>query len=134
MIKQKYIEVVGAVFINDRSEVLCTRRKNYSDLALKWEFPGGKIEEGESHEEALIREIKEELDIKIKVDDFFMTVNYEYENFHIILHTYLCTIVSGKVMLLEHEESTWASVTEIGKLDWAAADLPIVKKLINNLQ
>jgi 8-oxo-dGTP diphosphatase len=134
MNKRKNIEVVAAILINDNYEVFCARRKNYGDLALKWEFPGGKIEQGESHEEALIREMKEELNIEVTVDNLFMSVDHEYENFRLRLNSYLCRVKSGDFILLEHEESVWADIFEMEKLDWAAADLPIVRKLIKTLQ
>lgn len=129
MEKYKRIEVVAAIFINDKSEVFCARRKDYGDLRLKWEFPGGKVEIGESLTDALVREIKEELDVNISVEKPFMTVKHEYENFGITLHAFTCFIVSGKMALNEHSESVWMNQKELEKLDWADADLPIVRQL-----
>jgi len=132
MTNHNKIEVVAAIFINDKEEVFCARRKNTGDLALKWEFPGGKIEEGESHSEALIREIKEELDVVIIVNDFFLTIDHEYDNFSLKLHSYLCSIASGSIFLHEHEECDWIHYSKLDMLDWANADMPIVEMLLKS--
>ncbi|MBU1019943.1 MAG: 8-oxo-dGTP diphosphatase MutT [Firmicutes bacterium] len=126
----KRIQVVAAIFINERSEVFCARRKNYGDLALKWEFPGGKIEAGESHIEALEREIKEELEVNISVTQFFMTVDHDYDRFSLQLHTYFCSLHTEDFYLSEHEECAWVHISQLGNLDWAEADLPIVNELM----
>lgn len=128
----KRIEVVAAVLINN-NKVFCTKRKNSGELALKWEFPGGKIELNESHQEALTREIQEELNTKIKVGNFIMTVTYQYNSFFLTMHAYYCKVVKGDLSLNEHTDSVWLPKEELTKLDWAAADIPIVKKLIETL-
>lgn len=136
MTETKRFEVVAAIFINESNEVFCARRKNDGNLSLKWEFPGGKVEDGEDHKQALIREIKEELDLEISVNNFYMSVDYDYEDFSISLSSYVCTIISGTIKLNVHKECLWISLDEIEKLDWAKADMPIVKKLLqekNNL-
>ncbi len=124
----KNIEVVAAVFIKN-NKVFCAQRANKGPLALKWEFPGGKIEENETKEEALIREIQEELDTKITVDKFLMTVDHQYESFHLTMHTFLCTVASGNLTLNEHVNSYWLTKEELDTLDWAAADIPIVDRI-----
>lgn len=127
---KKRIEVVAAV-IRNNDKYLCAQRKDYGELAKKWEFPGGKIELGESNEEALIREIKEELDITISVQAFLTTVNHEYESFHITMHAYLCEITEGNLTILDHIDAKWLTVTEMIEYDFAAADHPIISKLNN---
>ncbi|MDY0278474.1 MAG: (deoxy)nucleoside triphosphate pyrophosphohydrolase [Acholeplasma sp.] len=126
----KNIEVVAAIFINSDNEIFCARRKDEGELALKWEFPGGKIEPGESHQEALIREIKEELSTDIKVNDFIMTVKHQYKGFHLTMHAYFAEVVNGDLVLNEHTGFKWLKKEELHTLDWAAADLPIVDFLV----
>lgn len=122
----KNIEVVAAIFINKNNEIFCARRKNEGELALKWEFPGGKIEQGESHQEALIREIREELSTEINVKDFIMTVRHQYKGFHLTMHAYFAEVVNGDLILNEHTGFKWLKKEKLHSLDWAAADLPIV--------
>ncbi len=128
----KYIEVVAAVFKNNNDEFFCARRRDDGELALKWEFPGGKIELGESHQDALIREIKEELETEITVGEFITTVKHQYNYFHLTMHAYYVDIVKGELTLSEHTGSKWLKKEELMKLDWAAADIPIVKILIED--
>lgn len=96
----------------------------------KWEFPGGKIEIGETREEALVREIKEELDSDIVVDKYLMTVEHDYPTFHITMNAYLCTLLKGELTLKEHNDSVWLGKGELLNLDWADADKQIVSKLL----
>jgi len=126
----KRIEVVAAIMKNNQNQIFCARRKAFGELASKWEFPGGKIEPGETHQEALIREIKEELELDVIVNDFLMTVTYKYSTFHLTMHTYYCDIIKGTMVLNEHSEFKWVSANKLELLDWAEADIPIVKKLI----
>lgn len=126
----KQIEVVAAVIVNKENEFFCARRKNEGPLALKWEFPGGKIENGESLTEALIREIKEEFSTKIQVNDFIMTVKHQYETFHITMHAFYATVINGDLVLNEHTDFKWLKKDDLLSLDWAEADIPIVKALI----
>lgn len=124
----KKIEVVAAVFIKDNL-VFCAQRKDAGPLAKKWEFPGGKIEVGETKEEALIREIKEELEMDIKIDHFIMTVKHQYPTFFITMHAFLCKSETSYIKSNEHLDSKWMSPSELDTLDWAEADLPIVEEL-----
>ena len=105
MTKPHY-EVVAAIIRKD-SKIFCCQKGNKGECAYKWEFPGGKIEPGETHEQALIREIKEELNCIIKVNNFITTINYEYNTFSVTLHFYLCELVEGMPILIEHKNSMW---------------------------
>lgn len=127
------IEVVAAVIKKDGT-ILSTQR-GYGEFKGKWEFPGGKIKENESKEEALIREIKEETKADIKIIDYINTVEYDYPTFHLIMHTYLCELESGLEFVyhdrnsLEHENMVWLDLKEIDKLDWLPADVLVIDKL-----
>jgi 8-oxo-dGTP diphosphatase len=129
----KKIEVVaGVIFCKD--EILCVQRKKNKlhYISEKFEFPGGKIEPGESKEEALHRELLEELNLSMKIKSFFMTVAHEYPDFELIMHTYICEVESKELTLNEHIDKKWLKVNELNQLDWAGADIPIVEKLVSN--
>ena len=127
----KIILVVAAVLFRE-GKVLCVQRAEYEKeyVSLKWEFPGGKVEVGESREEALVREIREELSLDIEVLEFFMTVEHTYPDFHLTMHVFKCALQSGEIVLNEHVDMKWLSMEELGSLDWAAADVPVVKSLM----
>lgn len=129
---KKHLEVVAAI-IKDGDRYFAAQRNNYGENALKWEFPGGKVEPGETHEEALSREIKEELKADIFVGEHFISVEHEYETFSITLHAYLCQLKKGSLVLTEHLNSTWLTKDELLNVNWAPADFTIVKKLISEL-
>ena len=124
------IDVVAAIIV-DGEKMLCVRRgKGKHDYtSYKYEFPGGKMEEGESREEALIREISEELGIGIEVDRFFMVTTYSYPDFTITLHAFICKIVQGEVVLSEHTEYKWLLPQELKSVAWTGADKEIVEAL-----
>ena len=123
----KSIEVVAAVIVKD-GRTFATQR-GYGDFKDFWEFPGGKIEPGEKAEDALIREIKEELDADITVDSFLQTIEYDYPKFHLILHCYLCSLNTKEVHLLEHESARWLSTDELDSVAWLPADLSLISSL-----
>lgn len=126
------IEVVAAVIVRD-GMILCVQRPEHTKeyVSLKWEFPGGKVEVGESREEALVREIREELAVDIEVSEFLMTVEHTYPDFHLTMHVFKCALQSGEIVLNEHVDAKWLTVEELGSLDWAAADVPVIKSLMN---
>lgn len=121
----KQIEVVAAV-IRQGNKYFCAQRHNKGELANKWEFPGGKVEKNETKEEALIREIKEELNTTVKVLDFLITVKHQYISFELTLHAYLCEVTEGQLEISEHLDSKWLGKNEMTQYDFAAADLPII--------
>ncbi len=98
-------------------------------MARRWEFPGGKLEEGETPQQALAREIQEELDSVITVGAHVMTVNHQYQTFSITMHAYLCTLISGHLELEEHLAARWLDKTNLYSVDWADADIPIVQAI-----
>lgn len=123
----RQIEVVAAIIVKD-NKVFATQR-GYGEWKDFWEFPGGKIDAGETPEEALCREIKEELDTEIAVGELFTTINYDYPTFHITMHCYLCTIENGSLTLLEHEAAKWLSLEQLDSVTWLPADLLVIAEL-----
>jgi len=129
----KKIEVVAAViFFEDK--VLCVQRpKNKLPyISEKFEFPGGKVEEGETKEEALQRELLEELNLSTKIKTLFLTVVHQYPDFELTMHSFMCEVASKELTLREHIDQKWLTINELTALDWAAADVPIVDKLVSN--
>lgn len=126
----KTIEVVAAIIINN-NKILCVQRGDNKReyIAFKYEFPGGKVEIGETREEALVREIKEELGIEITILEEFLTVDHTYPDFNVIMHSFICGCENSEVQLSEHVALQWLPKKELFTLDWAAADIPIVQKL-----
>ena len=125
----KRIEVVAAI-IRDGDKIFATQR-GYGDYKDWWEFPGGKVEAGETPEEALVREIQEELNTTINVDRFLTTVDWDYPKFHLTMHCYLCTIAEGELTLLEHEAAKWLTMDTIDEVNWLPADVLVVEALKN---
>lgn len=123
----KTINVVAAI-IKDGDKIFATQR-GYGEFKDGWEFPGGKIEENETAEKALIREIKEELNTTIKIEQYFDSVEYDYPNFHLSMKCYICSIVEGELILLEHESAKWLHKDDIDSVDWLPADLSLIAKL-----
>ena len=127
---KKNIYVVGAVIV-ENGKILCAQRGPAKSLPLKWEFPGGKIEEGESPQEALRREIEEEMHCKIEIGDQIEHTVYEYDFGIVHLTTFYCKLTEGKPVLTEHKSIKWLSPDELKSLDWAPADIPAIEKLSN---
>lgn len=123
----KTIEVVAAI-IKNNNEILTTRR-GYGEFENMWEFPGGKMEPGETPEEALIREIKEELELDINLSKYLTTIDYDYPNFHLKMHCYICSIEGGKLHLNAHNDAKWITLEELDSLNWVPADVLVVEKL-----
>lgn len=126
----KHIEVVAAIIRRD-DKIFATQR-GYGDWKDWWEFPGGKVEQGETPEEALKREIREELSADISVDQFFCTVDYDYPAFHITMHCYLCQLISEAPHLNEHEAARWLKMDELDSVKWLPADVLVVEKIKNH--
>jgi 8-oxo-dGTP diphosphatase len=128
----KRIEVVAAIIIFN-NKVLCVQRgeNKLPYISKKYEFPGGKMEQGEQKEEAIKREIYEELKMQIEIVEEFLTVHHQYPDFFIEMHSFICNTQDEKPTLTEHIDFKWLSVSEMNSLDWAAADIPIVNKLMH---
>jgi 8-oxo-dGTP diphosphatase len=126
----KHYNVVAAI-IQHEDKILCVQRNlsKYDYISYKWEFPGGKIEKDETKEDAIIREIKEELGLEILVDSEFCTVEHDYPDFSLTMHSFICSILISNITLSEHIDLKWMKINELASLDWAAADIPIVENL-----
>jgi len=128
----KTIEVVAAVIVHEH-RYLCVQRgwSKYDYISKKYEFPGGKIEQGELPQQALKREIMEELSLDVNVGELLVSVNHQYPDFTIIMHAYICGCKDVSLVLKEHLDSKWLLKDELLSLDWAAADVPIVHQLLS---
>ena len=124
---RKRIEVAAAIIL-DGEKIFATQR-GYGEFKGGWEFPGGKIEQGETPEQALKREIREELDTEIEVGELFDTVEYDYPTFHLTMHCFLCTVTSGKLVLMEHEAAKWLTRDTLDSVDWLPADKGLIEKI-----
>ena len=125
----KHIEVVAAVI--RKGDAIFATQRGYGEWKDWWEFPGGKMEPGETRKQALVREIREELSAEISVDKFLCTVEYDYPAFHLTLHCFLCSLVTESLHLNEHESARWLKKDAIGSVDWLPADeslLPLIER------
>ena len=127
----KTVRVVAAVIRKD-DKIFATQR-GYGEFKDGWEFPGGKIEEGETPEQALIREIKEELDTDIRVGDLIDTIEYDYSNFHLSMDCFWCDIVQGGLELREHEAAKWLTKENLYSVEWLPADVELIEKIKKEL-
>ena len=127
----KTIEVVAAIIIKD-GKAFATQR-GYGEFKDWWEFPGGKIESGECPKEALVREIREELDAEIEVGELLETVEWDYPNFHLTMHCFICSLISESIHLNEHEAAAWLTRETLRSVKWLPADeglIPLIEKLL----
>ncbi len=125
----KTIEVVAAI-IRKENRIFATQR-GYGQWKDYWEFPGGKVEAGEMPVQALHREIREELDTQIRVDKYLTTIEWDYPQFHLVMHCYMCSLVTDTLHLMEHEAARWLSKEELGSVNWLPADdqlLPLIER------
>lgn len=127
----KHIEVVAGI-IKDGDKIFATQR-GYGEFKDGWEFPGGKMEPGETPQQALARELKEELAIDVNVGNFLCTVDYDYPAFHLTMHCFYCSVIGGELTLLEHEAAKWLKTTELHSVNWLPADIEVVAALERNL-
>lgn len=128
----KTVRVVAAIIIND-GKVFATQR-GYGEFKDGWEFPGGKIDAGETPEEALVREIKEELDTEVEVKELLETVEYDYPKFHLSMDCFICKIKAVELVLKEHEASKWLTKETLDSVEWLPADLELIEKIENYLR
>lgn len=127
----KTAKVVAAIIIHN-NRIFATQR-GYGDFKDGWEFPGGKIEPGETPQQALAREIKEELDTEIEVGDYLETVEYDYPTFHLSMDCFFCTIKSGELVLKEHEAAKWLTADTLDSVDWLPADRGLIETIKRNM-
>ena len=128
----KTIRVVAAVikaFNENGSPIIFATQRGYGDFKGGWEFPGGKIEEGETPQEALVREIREELETEIRVGEMIDTIEYDYPTFHLSMDCFWAEIVSGELILKEHEAAKWLKKDELNLVEWLPADITLIEKI-----
>ena len=131
----KTIKVVAAVIcdsLENTTKIFATAR-GYGEFKGKWEFPGGKLEVGETSQQALIREIQEELAVKIEVGELIDTIEYDYPTFHLSMDCFLCVVVDGEIILKEAEAARWLDKDELYSVNWLPADIALIEKLQNSL-
>ena len=128
------ITVVAALIEKDGKYLIARRSTGSSDVLGKWEFPGGKVEQGETFAQALMRELNEEMEMNVKIldNDFYMSIHHQYPDFAITMHSFIVKVSDPTFVMKEHLDFKWLNVDELLSLDWAPADLPIVQKLIKD--
>lgn len=132
----KSVRVVAAIIkaVNEQGEIMIfATQRGYGEFKDGWEFPGGKIEDGETPQEALKREIREELDTEIAVGELFDTVEYDYPAFHLSMDCFWCTIVSGELVLKEHEAARWLTKEQLREVAWLPADISLVDRISDSM-
>ena len=131
--EMKRIEVVAAIIRDSEGRIFATQR-GYGDFKDWWEFPGGKMEAGETPEEALKREIREELSTEISVEELLRTVEYDYPQFHLTMHCYLCSLLTASLHLNEHEAAMWLRKDELDGVKWLPTDVEVVEVIKSKIQ
>ena len=132
----KIIKVVAAVIksLNDKGQtIILSTQRGYGEFKDRWEFPGGKIEKGETPQEALKREIMEELDTQIEVGTLIDTIEYDYSDFHLSMDCFWCEIVSGNLVLKEHENAKWLTKEQLQDVEWLPADIKLIENIRENM-
>lgn len=132
----KIIKVVAAVIksLNDKGQtIILSTQRGYGEFKDRWEFPGGKIEKGETPQDALKREIMEELDTQIEVGTLIDTIEYDYSDFHLSMDCFWCEIVRGKLVLKEHENAKWLTKEQLQDVDWLPADIKLIENIRENM-
>ena len=127
---KKHVQVAAAIIIDD-GKIFATQRA-HGEFKDGWEFPGGKIEQGETPQQAAKREVMEELDTEIEVGELFDTVEYDYADFHLTMHCFLCTVKSGNLVLKEHQAAKWLTRETLDSVEWLPADIGLIEKLKKN--
>ena len=127
----KNIEVVAAIFRKDNT--IFATEKGYGEFKGYWEFPGGKVEPGESLEEALRREIREELQVEIHIEEKCTVLDYDYPHFHLTMHCYFCSVLSGEITLVEATDARWLKKEELNTVNWLPADISLIEELKKQL-
>lgn len=130
----KQVTTVAGVIKNEKGEILCTLRDQgkYDYVSFRWEFPGGKVEEGETQEQTLTRELHEELEIDVEIENFFYQVEHDYPDFHLSMAVYECKLISKDLKINVHKGIKWLAPQDMMTLDWAAADIPVAQKVFDN--
>lgn len=133
MSEMKYLQVVAGIIrrTTDNVTQYFATQRGYGDYKGMWEFPGGKVEPGETNQQALARELSEELAIQVSVGDFVCTVEQDYPGRHVTMHCYFCDIVKGTPTLLEHESAQWLTLENIRSVNWLPADISVVERLLS---
>jgi len=131
MNNRKNIEVVAAIFRKENT--IFATEKGYGEFKGYWEFPGGKVEPGESLEEALRREIREELQVEIHIEEKFTELDYDYPHFHLTMHCYFCSVLSGEITLVEATDARWLKKEELNTVNWLPADISLIEELKKQL-
>ena len=127
----KNIEVVAAIF--RKANTIFATEKGYGEFKGYWEFPGGKVEPGESLEKALRREIREELQVEIHIEEKFTELDYDYPHFHLTMHCYFCSVLSGEITLVEATDARWLKKEELNTVNWLPADISLIEELKKQL-
>lgn len=127
----KLVTTCAGIIYNEKGEILCTKRdlSKYDYVSYKWEFPGGKMEEGENEKETLTRELREELEINVDINDKYYQVEHDYPDFHLSMAVYNCKMLSKEMKMNVHKDLKWVNPKDILSLDWAKADYPVAEKI-----